>query len=67
MRDGIKCDEYKCLSSKCKNILTEYSTFCKRCGCNLSVCVASGASIFTKDFHECKACRHKMFFVAIKQ
>lgn len=47
--------------------MTEYDTFCKLCGCNLSVCVASGASIFTKDFYECKACRHKLLFSAVKK
>lgn len=66
MRQGLQCESFKCLSSKCNNILTEFDTFCKLCGCNLSVCVASGRSIFTKAYYECKVCRHKLLFKAIK-
>jgi len=67
MRKGLDCDKHKCLSSKCQNMLTEYDTFCKMCGCNLSVCVASGRSIFTKGYYECKRCRHKLLFDALKK
>ena len=48
-------------------MLTEYDTFCKICGCNLSVCVATGRSIFTKLYYECKTCRHKLLFDGIKK
>ena len=67
MRQNPQCNTYKCLSSKCQNVLTEFETFCKICGCNLSVCVASGRSIFTKEYYECKACRHKSLFKAIQE
>ena len=29
--------------------------------------MASGRSIFTKAYYECKVCRHKLLFKAIKQ
>jgi len=51
---------YPCIGKNCKEKINEFATHCKTCGSNFQPCVASGRSIFAKEYYTCKNCKHKM-------
>lgn len=56
----IISENYPCIGKNCKEKINEYATHCKSCGSNFQPCVASGRSIFAKEYYTCKNCKHKM-------
>ena len=49
----------KCPNEGCKQLISEYSIYCKSCGINFSGCVLSGTTIFDNHYFKCKQCHHK--------
>lgn len=56
--DG-KVEKLQCPKRECKASITAYDINCKECGSHFSPCIASGQSIFAKEFYTCKTCKHK--------
>ena len=56
----IVSETYPCIGKTCKEKINEFMTHCKACGSNFQPCVASGRSIFAKEYYTCKNCKHKM-------
>ena len=67
MRQNPRCNTFKCLSSKCQNVLTEFETFCKICGSSalsaepardIALVHNSHTALATAalDAHSCSAC-----------
>eukprot|EP01017_Pseudomicrothorax_dubius_P039610 TRINITY_DN6098_c0_g1_i1.p1 TRINITY_DN6098_c0_g1~~TRINITY_DN6098_c0_g1_i1.p1 ORF type:complete len:208 (+),score=56.30 TRINITY_DN6098_c0_g1_i1:64-687(+) len=54
-----RVEEINCPSKNCGKPISEFATNCKHCGANYQPCVASGKSIFLKEYYTCKACKHK--------
>lgn len=53
-------ETYPCIGKNCKEKINEFATHCKFCGSNFQPCVASGRSIFAKEYYTCKNCKHKI-------
>lgn len=48
-----------CPQKHCNAQINDYDINCKECGSHFSACIASGQSIFVKDYYTCKTCKHK--------
>lgn len=53
-------ESYPCIGKTCKERINEFDTHCRGCGSNFQPCMASGRSIFAKEYYACKSCKHKM-------
>ena len=59
-------DMIKCIGKTCKENIFDYETHCNECGSNFQPCIASGRSIYSKDYYICKGCKHKIIQSEIK-
>lgn len=48
-------------------MITQFDSFCKSCGANFGICMASGKGVFTRDYIKCKICKHKLLSEEIKK
>ena len=56
-----------CIGKGCKAFITELDSFCMSCGSNFGICMASGRSIFIKNYYKCRTCKHKLLNDEIKR
>lgn len=51
---------------KCGAQVNEYDITCGGCGSYFSPCIASGQSILTRGYTQCRRCKKKMILTEIK-
>jgi len=56
-----------CPKKSCNSEINDYDINCKDCGSHFSACIASGNSIFVKDYYTCKTCKHKAMLPELNQ